>query len=280
MLRNSPVILASLLLALGSAARASEGAHENALPVWTVADAAAPTVSAANLLSSERFWPYQAALARGITLPGGSRELPAGTLGVVIRIEPGARVRIDFGRDGLATLPVGATDVVARANAIRTGAAQKTAPNLTYAIAPRLLDAGTETPRRVRLEDSFERSAFLCVFARPDAPSFPKLASLVVPLANERVLLVLFAQGEHPDAELHARVRAAGWQGAFALNHLAEAYTRTLVDGEIDEPQAALYSAEGRELWSGEVRGELPPELARAVARATRPPSARPAAAQ
>ena len=50
---------------------------------------AAAAVTDANLLESERFWPYQVALARD------------GSLGVLIRVEEGAIARIDFGRDGI-----------------------------------------------------------------------------------------------------------------------------------------------------------------------------------
>jgi hypothetical protein len=266
MLRSASVLLLASLVAFSAPVRASEPAGAN-LPAWRVADADASAVTEANLLASERFWPYQASLSGGVKLPGSTRELPPGTLGVVIRIEPGARVRIDFGRDGLATLPVAATDVVARANAVRTGAAEKTAPNLTYAIAPRLLDARADAMRRVRLEDSFTRRAFLCVFANPDDASLRKLASWIAARTTSGdVLPVLFAQGQHPDGELHERLRAAGWNGAFAMNHLAEAYAGTLVDEELSAPRIALFSAEGRELWSGEFHRELPAELERALA--------------
>jgi hypothetical protein len=267
MIRLTSYLLAASLAAISAHAGTQEQTANN-LPADTVADPESVVVTEANLLASERFWPYQAALAEPTSLPGAVRPLPAGSLGVVIRVLPGARVRIDFGRDGLATLPVRATDLLARANVIRTGAATKTAPNLTFALAPRLLDAGAEVPRRVRLEESFELEGFLCLFANPDEVDFPKIASLVAPLSGRGgVLPVLFAQGAHPDVALLAKLHAAGWKGAFALDHMSEAYTRTLVDDPIDAPRLALYSAEGREIWSGDFRGVLPPELESAWAR-------------
>jgi hypothetical protein len=254
------------MLSVAAARAGTQEPFESAsLPAYSVADAAAPEVTEANLLASERLWPYQAALVSPHAEAGSTRAIPAGALGVVIRVEADDRVRLDFGRDGLVTLSARETDLVARANAIRNGTAAKTAPNLTYAIAPRLLDATAETPRRVRLEDSFERAGFLCVFANPDAPSFPRLAGLLEPFAGRGgVLPVLFPQGEHPDVALLAQLRAAGWKGAFALDHLSESYTRTLIDGAIDEPRAALFSAEGRLVWSGALGSALPPELERA----------------
>jgi hypothetical protein len=145
----------------------------------------------------------------------------------------------------------------------------KSAPNLTYAITPRLLDGEAEVIRRVRLEDSFGYTGFLCLFADPNAVSFPKLAGLLAPLSGrDGVLPVLFAQGEHPDILLARKLNAGGWKGAFALDHMSEAYTRTLVDGPIEGPMLALYSAEGRVIWSGAFLGAIPPELERAWAEA------------
>ena len=269
MLRIASALFAVSLAAASSVAGTQEPSVANSLPAYSVADAAAPEVAEANLVASERFWPYQAALTRPFTPAGAAREIPAGSLGVVIRVEANAHVRIDFGRDGIATPPVDATDLLARANAIRSGAATKTAPNFTYAIAPRLLDAESETPRRVRLESSFESAGFLCLFANPDEVSFPKLAGLLAPLAGRGgVRLVLFPHGAHPDVALLPKLRAAGWRGAFALDHLSEAYTRTLIDGEIEAPTLALYSAEGREIWSGAFLGAIPNDLERAWAEA------------
>lgn len=267
-MRPFAATLASLLLVSASATAGTQDPEPaRDLPAYVVRDDAAPEVTLANLIASERFWPYQAALVRPWTPPASARAIPAGTLGVVIRALPGARVRIDFGRDGLFTLPVVETDLLRRANEIRTGALAKTAPNLTYAIAPRLLDAESESPRRVRLEHSFDDAGQLCLFADPSDARFPRFAAALAPLAGRSgVSLVLFPQGEHPDIALHPKLREAGWRGAFALDHLSEAYTRTLVDGPIDTPRLALFSAEGRMLWTGPFDGAIPPALERAYA--------------
>ena len=62
-------------------------------------------------------------------------------MGVLIRVEASGLARIDFGRDGLYEVPVGATDLVERANRIRTGELRKMAPNFVLAIGPRLVDS-------------------------------------------------------------------------------------------------------------------------------------------
>jgi hypothetical protein len=241
-------LLATLSVSELALAEASRSAND--LPVHVVADTNAPVVTHANALASERFWPYQVALTQDWAAPSG-KQLGAGLTGVLIRLDSAGNARVDFGRDGLHTLPLGFTDFLARANAVRTGAATKVAPNFTYAIAPRLVDAQRETPRRLPFDESFEIAAYLAVFSSGDSREIASLAKSLTPLvaSQSRVKLTLFAQAERPDPELHTELRKAGWPGAFLMDHLAEAYARTLVDDLAATPQLALYSAEGRELW-------------------------------
>jgi hypothetical protein len=265
--------LARIAVCAALTARAAyAGSHdvgENAkpLPPHVVADSTAPLVSEANLLSSERFWPYQVELTEPFVAGRGGMKIPAGTSGILIRVEASGASRVDFGRDGLVTVPVKSTDLLQRANAIRTGAVKKTAPNLTYAIAPRLIDADSELGAPLPFEKSIDRPGYLCFFADPLAASFAGFARLIAPLSNRGdVLPVLFAQGR--ESATHEQLRAAGWRGAYVVDHLAAPYTRTLIDGEVTAPTLALYTAEGRLLWQGELTGALPPELVRALAEA------------
>lgn len=243
--------LALTLIALPALAETNAPSSANDLPPYVVAEPNAPAVTHASALASEKFWPYQVTLVQSWSAPHGAR-LAQGATGVVIRVERAGNLRIDFGREGLHTLPLGFTDFLTRANDVRLGAATKVAPNLTYAIAPRLIDAQDDVPRRLRFEQSFETTAYLAVFARVEGRELEALAQRLAPLVTPypRVRLVLFAEGNVPDAELHARLHAAGWAGVFLMDHLAEAYARTLVDGETTA--LALFSAEGRTLWVSE----------------------------
>jgi hypothetical protein len=261
--------LAWIAVCAALAARAAyAGSHDVAatakpLPPYVVEDSTAPLVSEANLLLSERFWPYQVELTEPFVVGRAEGTIPAGASGILIRVEASGTARIDFGRDGLFSVPVKSTDLLQRANAIRLGEAMKTAPNLTYAIAPRLIDADSEVGAPLPFEKSIVRAGYLCFFAFPLAASFPRLAELIAPLSNRGgVLPVLFAQGR--EGPTHAQLRAAGWKGAYVVDHLAAAYTKTLIDGEVTVPTLALYTAEGRLLWQGEIKGTLPPELMRA----------------
>jgi len=261
------VRLVVLMLVVASAsARVHAGTREiqpsDSLPPYSISDPNSPVVSEASLLESERFWPYQVALTSAQPSFDGRGPLAVGSLGVLIRVEPGYRARIDFGRDGLVTLPVHQTDLIARANDVRTGKTAKAAPNLAFAIGPRLLDAKGEVPTRIPFASSIDRAGFVALFVDPATPSFTKLAGALAPLATkDGVLSVLFPQGAYPDDKILPRLRAAGWQGAYVMDHLSEAYTHTLIDGDVTVSTLALYSAEGRTLWSGEFTGDLSPEF-------------------
>src|SRR5262245_34700801 len=103
--------LAALLAAHPAATQQGEVTTD--VPEHVAADASAPPVTAASLLESERFWPYQVALVRAWRPPGAAQALPAGTRGVLIRVEATGRARVDFGRQGLYEVAVGDLDLVA-----------------------------------------------------------------------------------------------------------------------------------------------------------------------
>src|SRR5262245_25765983 len=108
--------LSLCLLGLLSLAPLAAAAQPDASPARRAADPSAPPATDANLLSSERFWPYQVRLAKPWQPPGAQAPLGVGTVGVLVRVENDGAARIDFGRDGRYEVPVGVTDLVERAN--------------------------------------------------------------------------------------------------------------------------------------------------------------------
>jgi hypothetical protein len=222
-------------------------ATADTLPEFQAEDTTAAPVTERNLLSNERFWPYQAALTRPWS-PGTGREaLSAGVPGVVIRIEESGSARIDFGRDGRYDVPVGATDLVERANRIRLGELPKLAPNFVLAIGPRLVDSASPTLRPFGLRAAGEQRGFLAVFADPTARDFADLALALSPLRErDAVLTILFPQGEHPDSHVRERLRALRWPVPFVYDHLAEAYTATLLPETTRPPALVLQTRVGR----------------------------------
>jgi hypothetical protein len=258
-----------LLVTAWSGARAS--APGAALPEAPAADADEPIVTTENILASERFWPYRVALTKPWRPPGPGGQLAPGLAGVLIRVEASTRARIDFGRDGVHELPTGATDLIERANRIRRGELEKEAPNFVWAIGARLLDSASPALAPVSLRRVAEHRVFLCVFADPAAADFAELARALGALGEREGLATLyFPQGEHPDSEVFARLRALGWTVPFVHDHLAESYTRSLLTRQSGLPALLLQTDEGRLLlergWSAESPAELARELARSEA--------------
>ena len=83
-----------------------------------------------------------------------------------------------------------------------------------------------------------------------DFRAFHALCSRVIQ-EREGVLTVLFAQGQHPDAELRERLRGLDWKVPFAYDVLAEGYARSLLPEGTSLPTVLLQTAEGRALFLG-----------------------------
>ena len=226
-----------------SGAEVRDASPSSTLPEYHARDANAPVVAEGNLLSSERFWPYQVALTTRW------KSLPVGSVGVLIRVDDGDLARVDFGRDGLFDLPVGATDLVARSNAIRVGSAEKEAPNFLYALGPRLLDPATA--KVYPFAEAARNRLFLCVFADPWRVEFGPLVSEIETLRRPGMMLILFPQGRRPDREVRGQLLAMKWTAPFVFDHLSEPYTKTLLSPQTPLPAVQLQTAEGRVLFEG-----------------------------
>jgi hypothetical protein len=228
-------------------------------------------VTEQNLLASERFWPYRVRLNETHPVAGRDEPLPAGLTGVLIRVESSGLPRIDFGSLGKYEIPVRVTDLLARANEIRMGNAQKEEPNFIHAIKARMLDSSSEVLQALRLEETMQRRGFLCVFADPGAEGFDEMAQALAVLRERHgVMTILFPQGTHADPELRERLRALEWPVPFLPDFLAEPYTRTLLVDGTPMPYVMLQTAEGRVLfqrrWGAEASLELVSALDEAFA--------------
>lgn len=244
-----------LLLAASARADVSEGTLTSSLPEYHAQDANAAVVTDANLLDSERFWPYQVALTRDWRPSGRAQPLGPDASGVLVRVEASGMARVDFGRDGLYEVPVAATDLVSRANRIRLGELAKLAPNFLLAIAPRLVDSASDSLRPYAFASATEGSGFLCVFADPDSKGFASLAAALAPLHGQHgVLTILFPQGTHPDAQVRERLRSLKWPVPFVYDHLSEAYTRSLLNEANSPPTLLLQTKDGRVLFQAPAR--------------------------
>lgn len=207
-------------------------------------------VVGSNLLASERFWPYRVALIE--SWDGAAEPIPRGMTGVLIRVETSGLARIDFGRRGKFEIPVADTDLLERANRIRTGGLEKAEPNFVHAIKTRMLDPASEPLRALPSEASQSRRGFLCVFADPGAAEFAEIAHALAPLRKrEEVLTILFAQGSYADAAVRERLRSLAWPVPFSYDFLSEPYTRTLLVAGTSFPALLLQTNEGRVIFQG-----------------------------
>lgn len=233
---------------------------------YTAADPDAPPVTEATLLENERFWPYRVRVQVSWPPPGAGQGavVAARTGGVLVRVEPSGRARIDFGSHGRFDVPVGKTDIVERANRVRLGQMAKLSPNFVHAVGPRLVDTAFAVPRAVPFEALLAPRGFLAVFAAPDA--FEALNEALGPLQGRAdVLTVLFPQGDHPDPEIRTQLRELGWNAPFVYDALSEGYTRAHLPEGTELPAVMLVTPDGRLLFHRHWTPELLPELTAAL---------------
>ena len=218
--------------------------------IYHAEDGAADVVTLENLSRNERFWPHQIQLTSDWKPEGWEGDFGWG-MGVVIEIDPAARVRVDFSRFGKHWIPAEVTDVVARANEIRTGESVKFKPNLVLALGNRLLDPTGRTLAESSA-DLLAQKAFVLVFADPRAEDFRELVATLSPLFDRgRVHCVLLPQGGHPDFHVWKAAHDAGWKGSFLLDRFSPAYTEGFLESRTGLPRVEVRSPEGRRVWQG-----------------------------
>ena len=224
-------------------------------------------VTEANLLESERHWPYRVALTAPWPAETAREDaLPPGLTGVLIRVEESGLSRIDFGKWGKHEVPVGRTDLVARANRIRAGEEKKAAPNFVHAIASRMLDSASAEPRPLPVEESATRRGFLCVFADPSDAGFEALARELAPLRErDGVMTIFFPLGRHADGAVRGRLRSLDWPVPYLFDFLSEPYTRTLLAEGTPMPYVMLQTSEGRVILQKRFVPEIANELESAL---------------
>jgi hypothetical protein len=261
--RRTPRFFALWLAVVVSAAAACEKPETGS---------AAPSGEAAitedTLYASESSWPYHVALVEPWTPPGGERAISAGIDGVVIRVLPDGRVRIDFGRDGVHEVPVAATDVVDRANGVATGTVEKLAPNFRMAMGTRIFDAETGAPHPFDLQNPDVDPAYLCVFADTKAERFEAIAEALAPLEGRAgVRTLVFPQAERYDRATVERLRELDWPVFFALGFLAKTYNDSLLSPGTELPAVLLATDEGRLLYESTWGPDVAEELAAVIDR-------------
>jgi hypothetical protein len=232
-----------------SAAEFLPGADPESIAALRIGDAADDRVDLDNLYANEAYWPYQIQLTREWKPAGREGDFAWG-LGVLLRVDPDQRLRVDFGHHGKHWVPAEATDVLARANALREGATRKLGPNLVTAIGNRLLDPSGETLRPVTT-DLKAQWAFLLAIADPADPGFGDLArALEGPAIREGLTVVLVSPVDYGDFKLYRVCYDQRWPGAFLRDRFGPAYAEGALEVGEEPPRLQLLTPEGRLLWT------------------------------
>jgi len=217
-----------------------------AVPVRSSPGEAAGRIDAGNLYANERAWPHRTRLAIDWMPPGADGSLRSGTRAVVVRVDGDGTARLDFGRLGRYQVPVGATDLVSRANEIAAGNRSKHQPNFLDVVAARTWKVSPDAPPRPNARLASKRW-FVSVFGDSEAESFGSIARAItqaqVPLDVE---VIVFAQGAPSDRQVYERLAALEWWVSFSIAHVTPAITRTLFGPETGFPLVAVFSPEGR----------------------------------
>jgi hypothetical protein len=247
MLERASFVLAALLacLSLGCPAPetstdAAQGAEASGTP---------HALTAADLMANEQFWPNIVAIREAWTPPGQATPLERGDRGAMIRLTPEGRVRIDFGRHGRHEVPVGATDLVDRANAVRTGELHKVAANFLAHFGTQFLDPTAQEQVPMPTPELAKSSLFLCLFLFPSGPAFAPLAERLASLPSApRLQMLLFPLGLALEEieQVKPAMRAAGLLVPFAYPAAAEKHAQSLLGAVPNGPRGLLISPEGR----------------------------------
>lgn len=228
--------------------------------------AASQKIDATNLYHHESHWPTHVRLTGPIPRGEGQADVPAGRVGVLVRVEPDGQVRLDLGRDGRHVVPIERTDVLEGANAAARGASYKLGPNLTLAIASKLVDPSKPGPATFPYRAQKDLRGALCVFADPNDEDFEALARSLAPLhRREGVTMVLFPETDQADRVTADRLRALDWTIPFVFNAHAESLRRSFVAESSELPWVQLMTNEGRLIAEGPFDPALRARLEQAI---------------
>ncbi len=240
---------------------------EGDLPAYDAANPAAPPVTRENLPTSDRFWPFRVRLTRSVQVaPVPMSPVPAGVQGVLVRVEVDGRARLDLGRDGVANVPAAHTDILERANEIRTGETVKRGPNLMQIMGAHTVDSVSGVPKPFDEVASAESIAL--IVADPSQENFAKLArELSAVQAGQGVFTVLLPLGRTPTGAMTRQLREIDWRVPFIFDHTAEGLAEALLPDGASQPTLLLLSKEGRLLYQADWKpgSQAVPGLAKAL---------------
>lgn len=202
-------------------------------------------------------WPPRIELVQAVKAEGtnGPIDLKSGRTGILIRLEwksDALMALVDFGRQGLVSVPLNRTDIATRAEAIREGSRTKAYANWTMMLGRGLVDP-TTNGGKVPLKSLKEFNRFLIVYIKKDEVDLPAVGEFldsINPVAeNEGVLPLIIPVGYGSNHnELAQLLRESGIESPFMLNFLAKGYVNVLGHDPGPFPYFVLVDTNGKTL--------------------------------
>ena len=215
------------------------------------ADPSPRVITSENLFQNERYWPYHVILEEAWKPRGFQGESFAweqGTVGVLVRVEPGGLLRVDFGRFGVHEVPISATTVLERANQIQRGERSKAAPNFVVAVIRRCLSLEGSPPQYWTAASVAEVDRFVLVAGEPGSESLRRRLKKLTPLAEDKgTAFVLLPHGSHRmDPAVIEKARSDGWPGCVVHSRFSDAYRHSIFGEDAERTAAIIQTPEGR----------------------------------
>ncbi len=172
-----------------------------------------------NLAESSTYWPRFARVLERMTV--GGTTLSPRVRGVLVRVEE-THALIDFGRDGVHSIPLEETDVLEKAELLWRGDLVKALPNFVHQTKNVWLEWSGDKGRLVELEELQETRAFLLLYGGSELcdPTYAETFRGLQQTASEADAGLFLVPTER---DFYPRMETASIETRFMVRHHAVA---------------------------------------------------------
>jgi len=195
-------------------------------------------------------WPTFVETTRNHTADDAT-HIKKNTRGTLQRCE-GDHLIVDFGRHGIARIPVEKTDFYGRVSELMLGEESKQFPNLIFQIGNKLMrfEAGGE-PRHITFDEAKIKRhvvlVYLSDYGKTDARDFHEFASAYAELTDEAPSIIACVLPT--DRKWYDVAYTIGAEVPFMVTHMRRGYIKSLAHGVEQYPALILADANGKILY-------------------------------